>query len=122
MLDPKNKETKEYIWFDNKDYLMRKSLSEEIAGEMSITENVMTYGNIVITAPTPVKEGTALEAYGASSGMSKAEIVELKKQQLEAEKAAAEYMKTGNFGGMNAGAETTWEMPPEDASQGGVTN
>lgn len=116
IFDPENKETKEYIWFDKKDYLMRKSLSEEILGDMSISESIMSYGNIVIATPAPVKEGTSLDAYGSSSSMSKTEIAELKKQQLEGERAAAEYMKTGNWGGMNAQTETSYEMPPQEPS------
>ena len=118
IVDPENKTTKEFIWFDDKDYLMQKTRSEEIGGDMSITEVVTTYENVTIAVPAPVKEGTALDAYGASSGMSKAEIAELKKQQLEAEKMGAEYMKSMNSGDMGgASGEMTWEAPPENVPQ-----
>jgi hypothetical protein len=93
IIDPENKGTKEFIWFDDEDYLMRKMRSEEQGGEMTVSEIETTYGNVTISAPSPVKEGTVLEAYGASAGMTKAEIAEMKKMQAEAEKANAEYLE-----------------------------
>jgi hypothetical protein len=60
---------------------------------MTVSEIETTYGNVTISAPSPVKEGTVLEAYGASAGMTKAEIAEMKKMQAEAEKANAEYLE-----------------------------
>lgn len=93
IVDPANTMTKEFIWFDDKDYLMRKMRSEEQGGEMAVSEIETTYGNVSIVAPSPVKEGTMLDAYGASAGMSKAEIAEMKKMQADAEKANAEYLK-----------------------------
>ncbi len=93
IIDPENKMTKEYIWFDDEDYLMRKMRSEEQGGGMMISEFETTYGNVSIATPSPVKEGTALEAYGASSGMSKTEIAEMKKMQEDMEKSNAEYLQ-----------------------------
>lgn len=94
VVDPANTRTKEFIWFDNKDYLMQKMRSEEIGGDMAVSEFVTTYGNVTISVPSPIKEGSTLDVYGAASGMSPAEIEALKKQQVEAEKAAAEYLKS----------------------------
>jgi len=93
IIDPENTTTKEFIWFDDEDYLMWKMRSEEQGGEMTVSEIVTTYGDVTITTPSPVKEGTVLEAYGAASGMSKADIAEMKRMQAEAEKANAEYLK-----------------------------
>ena len=100
IVDPENQTTKEFIWFDNKDYLMRKMRSEEVGGDMAISEIETKYEKVNITAPSPVKEGSALDVYGAQSGMSKAEIEQLKKDQAQMEKDMAEYMKTMEDGGM----------------------
>lgn len=93
VIDPENNSTKEFIWFDDEDYLMRKMRSEEQGGAMSVSEITTTYGNITISTPSPVKEGTVLDAYGASAGMSKSDIAEMKKMQADVEEANAEYLK-----------------------------
>lgn len=53
IVDPENVETTEYIWFDDKEYLIRKSLSE---GAESRSESVFSYEGISIAAPSSVKE------------------------------------------------------------------
>ena len=113
VIDPKNKFTKEYIWFDDEDYLMRKTRTEEIGGDLSVSEMETKYERVKISVPAPVKEGTALDAYGASSGMSKAEIEQLKKDQAAMEKEAALYLKSNNSIAPNRQAEMAWEAPPE---------
>ena len=54
VVDPKNTETTEYIWFDDDAYLIRKTLSESKDGTKS--ESVFSYDNISVKTPTPVKE------------------------------------------------------------------
>lgn len=54
VVDPKNTETTEHIWFDDKDYLIRKTLSESKDGTKS--ESLFSYDNISVTPPSPVKE------------------------------------------------------------------
>ncbi len=113
VVDPANKTLKEFIWFDDEDYLMRKKRSEEIGGEMSVSEVENTYGNMTIVTPAPVKEGTALDVYGASSGMSKAEIEQMKKDQVEAEKEAASYMKMMNNPSASGDMQMQWGTSPD---------
>ncbi len=96
VLDPENKETKEYIWFDDEDYLMRKTRTEEVGGDLSVSEMETNYDRVKISVPLPIKEGTALDAYGAASGMSKEEIGQMKKDQAAMEKEAALYLKSNN--------------------------
>ena len=45
--------TTEYIWFDTKDYQMRRSTSESSEGK---SEMVYTYEDVKISEPSPVKE------------------------------------------------------------------
>lgn len=54
IVDPTNTETTEYIWFDDKDYLVRKTRNEDKDG--SVSEQVYVYENISVTEPSPVKE------------------------------------------------------------------
>jgi Tfp pilus assembly protein PilV len=54
VVDPGNTESTEYIWFDDDEYLTRKTRTESKDG--SVSEQVYTYTNISVSAPTPVKE------------------------------------------------------------------
>lgn len=53
VVDPDNKETKEFIWFDDKDYLLRKTVSEYSDRK---SEATYEYGNVTVKEPSPVKE------------------------------------------------------------------
>ncbi len=53
IIDPENATTKEYVWFDDKDYQLRKMRTE--APDM-IMEQVFSYETVTITVPAPVKE------------------------------------------------------------------
>lgn len=55
VIDSTNTETTEYIWFDVKQYLLRKTRSETKDG--SVTTTAFTYGKVSIKTPSPVKEG-----------------------------------------------------------------
>lgn len=47
---------KHYVWFDEKDYLLRKMVIE--GGESGINESVFSYDAVSISEPSPVKVGT----------------------------------------------------------------
>jgi outer membrane lipoprotein-sorting protein len=53
VITPGSEDT-EYIWFDTKDYQLRKQRTESKDG--SVTESTFSYEKIAITAPSPVKE------------------------------------------------------------------
>jgi hypothetical protein len=53
VLDPSNKDTTEYIWFDDKDYQLRRTLSE---GKDSKTDMTFSYDKVNINEPSPTKE------------------------------------------------------------------
>lgn len=53
VIDSKDTTTKEFIWFDDKDYQMRKTRTESSDGA---SESVYEYGNVSISTPSPVKE------------------------------------------------------------------
>jgi hypothetical protein len=55
----------QYMWFDDKDYLMRKMLTEGKNGDVS--ESVYSYAKVTINEPSPIKEGMPeAPGYGAS--------------------------------------------------------
>jgi hypothetical protein len=54
VVDPEDTESTEYIWFDDKDYLIRRTLSEDKDGMKN--ESVFSYDNISVKVPSPVKE------------------------------------------------------------------
>lgn len=55
MITPDSSDTKQYMWFDDSEYLMRKTSTE--SKEYGNSESVYTYGGVSISVPTPVKEG-----------------------------------------------------------------
>jgi len=55
-------DTKKYVWFDTKDYLPRKTVEYYNDSSASLTtEAIITYDNIKITEPSPVKEKPVTE-------------------------------------------------------------
>jgi outer membrane lipoprotein-sorting protein len=59
ILTPESSDTKQYIWFDDSEYLMRKIVVEDKTNGSS--ESLYTYGNVSISAPSPIKEGNPYE-------------------------------------------------------------
>lgn len=53
IIDPSQTDTKEFIWFDDKDYQLRKQRSE---GPDGVSETTFEYSNVKISEPSPVKE------------------------------------------------------------------
>lgn len=53
VVDSTNTDTKEFIWFDDKDYKLRKSVSESSEGK---TETTFEYDNVSVAIPSPAKE------------------------------------------------------------------
>lgn len=86
VVEPGNEDSTEYIYFDDKDYLLRKTRSEGKDG--TISESTIEYGNVSVSAPSPVKEGNP---YGAAvntdSGASQAEL-EAALDQINAQQGA----------------------------------
>lgn len=65
--DTADSSSKQFMWFDDRDYLIRKMvLTDSEGGSM---EAVYTYGNVRISAPSPVKEGTP-----GAAGVSQEEV------------------------------------------------
>lgn len=54
VISPGIADSQEYIWFDNKDYLLRKMLTKSKDGEETVVE--FFYGNINISEPSPTKD------------------------------------------------------------------
>lgn len=70
-------ETKQFIWFDDQEYLIRKMrIEDKQNGSM---ESVYSYGNVNIAVPSPVKEGTPGVGAGAA-GYSEEETKKMMEQ------------------------------------------
>lgn len=54
VIDKNNTNTKEYIWFDTKDYQLRKTRSEGPGSDVS--ESTFSYDKVSINEPSPVKD------------------------------------------------------------------
>ena len=54
VIDKNNTTTKEFIWFDTKDYQLRKTRSEGPGADVS--ESTFSYDKVTINEPSPVKE------------------------------------------------------------------
>jgi hypothetical protein len=54
VVDSSSMDTTEYIWFDTKDYQLRRIRNESKDG--GVTESTFSYDKISITVPSPVKE------------------------------------------------------------------
>lgn len=65
--------SKQFIWFDDKDYLLRKIRIED--KDNGAMESIYSYSGISINAPSPVKEGEP-----QAPGMNNAEIQKMMKQ------------------------------------------
>lgn len=55
VIDPQNTESTEYIWFDTKNYSLRKTRSE---AKGTVTETTFNYDGVNITEPSPTKDMT----------------------------------------------------------------
>lgn len=62
VIDPDITDSTEYIYFDDKEYQLRK-MSSESAGATS--ETTFDYSKITISEPSPIKEGSQTNAYPA---------------------------------------------------------
>jgi len=88
VIDPQITDSTEYIWFDTKNFSLRKTQSET---KGVLTETTFTYDGVNITAPSPVKEMTsAADTYqsllngqggGAASGLTPEQLKQLQDLQ-----------------------------------------
>lgn len=75
IIDSTSDSSIQYLWFDDKEYLIRKMKIQD--KENGMMESVYTYGGVNITVPSPVKEGTPGPS---SSGYSDEEVQKMMKQ------------------------------------------
>lgn len=97
VIDPQNTESTEYIWFDTKNYSLRKTRSE---AKGTVTETTFTYDGVNITEPSPTKDMTnPADAYQSllnSSATGGAALQGLTPEQIEAFQANDADAAAGN--------------------------
>ncbi len=89
IIDSADLKTEQFVWFDTKDFLLRRTTTKSADGSMDM---VLSYGNVKVSAPTPVKSTS-------SSSQSAAEA----QKQIEESMKAIEttYPDTLNDGSSN---------------------
>ena len=83
VIDPENTESTEYIYFDDKEYLLRKTRSEGKDG--SVSESTIEYGDVKVSEPSPVKEGSpySSSALPVSSGLSSSDTSAMSEEEYK---------------------------------------
>ena len=71
VLDPAMIDSIEYIYFDNKEYTLRKTRDELKDG--TVSESTFDYSNVKLSVPSPIKEGSPYDV-PASAAPSQEEI------------------------------------------------
>lgn len=72
----KGSPVKEYIWFDDKEYRLRRMMT--ISADGSSNDTAVSYDGIVITAPSPVQEAPPLPDFSAGfNGLSDEDMKKL---------------------------------------------
>lgn len=99
VIDPANTDSTEFIWFDDREYLLRKTRSESKGGE--VTEAEYSYDKVNISAPSPTKDATAdqiIVPNGASiPGISKEDLNKLQKEAEEFQKTIPQNVDYNSF-------------------------
>ncbi len=89
VIDPANTDTTEYIWFDNKEYLLRKERSEGKDG--TVSETTISYDKVNISEPTPTKDAApdqVIVPTGTGTGMTQQEIKDLQNSSVKTQEQA----------------------------------
>lgn len=73
---------KQFIWFDDSEYLMRKMRIESKEGT---SESTFTYDNVSINVPSPVKEGAPGAQMGAPSDAEVQQMMKEYEKQMQKE-------------------------------------
>ncbi|MFA5926583.1 MAG: hypothetical protein WCT32_02160 [Patescibacteria group bacterium] len=73
VVDPANTDYTEFIYFDNKDYQLRKTRTEMKDG--SVSEGTYDYAKLSISTPSPVKEGSPYNVLINDAASSAASVV-----------------------------------------------
>lgn len=87
VIDPNMSDSKQFIWFDDRDYLIRKVVVE--GSDVGSSESIYSYEGISISAPSPTKEGS-MEDAASTSGYSE-EDVKMMMQQYQSDSQNEEY-------------------------------
>jgi outer membrane lipoprotein-sorting protein len=105
MVSPEMQDAKQFIWFDDRDYLMRKMRME--MGKQGNSESIYSYDNVSIVAPSPVKEGDPYSTGSQGSGYTEAETQKMMQQ----------YQQNTNFNNYTDDtSDNQTESPVEDTS------
>ncbi len=85
VIEPDFADITEYIWFDDKDYLLRRQMTEDKANN-STSDTSFTYDKVNIDVPSPVKDAKPDQVIIPGGGTMDLNTQEMKQMQVEMEK------------------------------------
>lgn len=108
VLDPAFKDMTEFIWFDDREYLLRKTRTES-AG--SVDETEYSYDKVTINEPSPTKDAQPGESVAPAGNVPGFSQEELKKIQEESQKTVESQPAVDQAQPV---IDTTQDNPPTD--------
>jgi len=92
VIDANDTSTTQYIWFDDRDYLLRKQSTVDADGNSM--DVMFAYGSVTVSVPSPVKEGNAESMYAPK--MSAEDAAAFEKMKQESAEQMKEYQSENN--------------------------
>ena len=77
VIDPTAADSTQYIWFDSKNYQLRRMFTQSTAGTSS--DQVFSYGTVTINAPMPVKDLEPNQTFDPETG----QVIDLQSSEGE---------------------------------------
>jgi len=84
IVNPLNPKTKEYLYFDDQEYVMRKMRIEDEGG--MITETMFEFKAVTIKEPSPIKESAASNAAGTFDPAALQKLMEGQESSVDTQK------------------------------------
>lgn len=100
VINPDLETVTEYMWFDDKEYLLRRHMTEDTTAK-STSDTAFSYDKVNIEVPFPVKEAKPDQMIMPGGGTMNLNTEEMKQMQDEAKQMQAEMQKMMQDSGQN---------------------
>jgi outer membrane lipoprotein-sorting protein len=80
IIDPKDPGSEQFVWFDTKDYMLRRWSTKDANGT---SDTVFTYDSIKISEPSPVKEAAKIDENTSASDLQAAADAMMHSQPMD---------------------------------------
>lgn len=92
IIDPQFTDTKEYVYFDDREYVMRKMRTES---PESTSETILEFKTVTITAPSSIKESPAIGMPVPGTSTEDTEVLQKEMQKLLEQQSSSETSSEG---------------------------